>query len=148
MILSIRDEKAIVNKHFYIKNDGIIHDAIGICDCSLMLGCQYLGLDICSQNNRIYGISGFLSIERLPQETIVMPRVVKEGALYLSECTIEANTAKDYLFPLEGKYDKKQKIVCLGDNMKGQEAIKITDEVFVSVRDGKILAIYICSISF
>lgn len=143
MLFTIKHEKSIINKHTYINNDGLFHDMAKKCDFSLMLGCQYLGLDVNSINNRIYGVSGFVSIKQLPQESINMPKTIKEGALYLENCILEPNTVKNYSVQLNGKYDKKLNCICIGEDRDELEAFKIADDLFVSIYNDKIIAIFI-----
>ena len=143
MVFSIKGEKSFTNKHKYIDGDGLSHDLVGFCDRSVLLGCQYLGLDIESNSNRVLGVSGYFSVKQLLKAEITIPKIIGERTLFLEECEIVTGTAKEYPYKLDSKFCKKLGCICIGDDKKVLEAFKITEDFYVSILDGKIVAIFI-----
>lgn len=146
MKFSFISSEIIKEPHVFKKGEGLQHELMGICDFSIMIDCHYLCIDISSFNNRVYGISGYVSVEKLPKATIKLPSSIKDGSLYISDCDVIPGTVKNYTFPLHGKFDKNSRCICLGNDKCNTVAIRIAENVLISVDDNRIVAIFIMNI--
>ena len=135
--------KTIEGRHKFIEGDGLLHNLTDISDFSLMTGCDYLGIDVNTQNNRIYGISGYLSVKKLQKSKILFPSNIIEGSVFIKNESFVPGTVSDYTQPLIGKFDHYSKCICLGNNECEATSIKISEDVFISIRDEKLIAIFI-----
>ena len=136
----------IQGQHIFKKGEGLSHNLMEFCDFSLMTGCGYLGIDInTTNNNRIYGISGYISLKDLKQESVSLPSKVINGALFaISDCCPDPGTVIDYDdHLLVAKYDAQQRCIWLGDNNCNATAIKISNDTYISIIKNKIIAIFI-----
>lgn len=136
------ETKRIAGSHRLIKGDGLTHDLVDRSCFSLMTGCDYLGIDI-NAENRVYGISGYVSIKNLKKAHILVPKEIIDGALLLINSDPIPGMVEDYTYPLIGQYDSKQKCICLGDFQCKATPIRISDDVIISLHDNNIVAIFI-----
>ena len=133
----------LTGRHMFKKNDGIRHNNIHHCDFAFLLNDSYIGIDISSLDQRVYGISGYIALEKFAKEVVNMPKSIKKGALYVADCDLIPGTAKVYSIPAKMKYDKKKRCICFGDDYQASEAVRISEDVLIVVNEGQITAIYI-----
>lgn len=143
MHLCFQEMKMLNDIHELKKNDGLMHNNMHNCDFSLMINGDYLGIDVNSLNRRLYGISGYVNLEKLKKEHVSIPNKKKQGAIYVNNCDLIPGTAKDYWLPPKVKYDVNINCICLGDDTHIAETIEISKGVLVNIYEGQIVAIFI-----
>ncbi len=116
---------------------------MSLSDYSIMIGCDYLGIDIDTQTNRIYGISGYLSLNNLKSDTISLPENIKVGALDIKGGNFIPGIGTDYEYFLKGSYDRNTGFIVLGEIERDAITVKICEDCYFSIKDGKVLAIFI-----
>lgn len=143
MIIEYEGISPIDGHHTYTEGDGLTHELMDVSDCSMMIGVEYLGVDINAESRRIYGISGYFSLNHIKKKAIMLPEKIEEGALFLNDMDLFRGVSFATDKCLEAKYDPKIKCLLMGEINCQARTIKICDDAFISILDGKIVAIYI-----
>lgn len=133
----------------YIKEEDSFTNTSNLETSSLVIGHQYLSLEVDCNNNDIIGVSGFFRLDLCDRKTIYnIKSETNKTVKVVSDIKLECGIGYEYIIDGSAIFDAESKILFIGNFYEDVITISIGNNLHVGINDGDIVCIQIENINY